>query len=91
MFTSFKTQKGVVRKLFVKYVYFYTGRCIFIHNYTKEKLMRSERKSPKRVIINVTEEMHKEIKMRAVFRGLTIHAWMVRAIEKLIEEEKKYE
>jgi len=53
--------------------------------------MENMRKSPKRIIFNLPEEWHTEIKMRATLRNISISDWVKIAIEQRIEEEKKYE
>ena len=54
-------------------------------------MQEKKRKSPKRLLINVTEEFHNEIKRRALFRGQTISNWVTMAISERIKQEKKYE
>ena len=45
----------------------------------------------KRLNINFTEEEYKEIKHRAVDRGISLTVWVKRAIQEAINREKKYE
>lgn len=54
-------------------------------------VQEKKRKSPKRLLINVTEEFHCEIKKRALFRGQTISNWVIMAISERITEERKRE
>ena len=49
------------------------------------------RKGPKRLTIDINEEMHKQIKMLAIKRNITLRTWLVRLIVNGIQEEKKYE
>ncbi len=49
------------------------------------------RKSPKRILVDVSEKDHTEIKMRAAFKNISIRAWILRAIALAIKEERKYE
>ncbi len=49
------------------------------------------RNSPKRILIDVDEKLHSDIKIRAAFKNISIRAWILRAIAAAIEEEKKYE
>jgi hypothetical protein len=53
--------------------------------------MHKRKKNPKRLAINVSEEEHKEIKVRASFRGVTITDWLKIAISERIQEEKRRE
>ena len=48
-------------------------------------------KTPKRLIFNISEVLHEEIKKRALFRGQTISSWVTMAIRERIKEEKKHE
>jgi hypothetical protein len=50
-----------------------------------------ERKSPKRILVNVKEEFHNEIKKRAFFRGQTMSSWIIMAISERIKAERKCE
>jgi len=45
----------------------------------------------KQVIIEMPEELHKEIKIRAAYRNMTMKAWIIRAILDAIAQEQKYE
>ena len=45
----------------------------------------------KRIIIVVKEDLHKEVKKRALERGLTIKQYMLNCLAAWIEHEKKYE
>lgn len=47
------------------------------------------RKNPKRLIIDISEEMHAEIKARAARRCISMKVWVERAIIKRIQEEDK--
>lgn len=50
---------------------------------TKEK--------PKRIIVAVNQELHKEVKKRASDRGLTIKQYMLNCLARCIALEKQYE
>jgi len=45
----------------------------------------------KRLVVTLTEDDHKEIKMRAAQRKVSIKVWVLRAIAQMIIQEKKYE
>ena len=49
-----------------------------------------EKKALKHVIVQVTDEMHKQVKMRAADRRITIKLWIERAIAKQMEQEDRY-
>lgn len=53
--------------------------------------MEMKRKNRKRLIFNVSEELHKEIKVRAAFRNISITDWLMLAITQRVQEERKYE
>lgn len=60
--------------------------------YKKGNIVQEDKKEKrKRLIIDVTQLFHKEIKMRATFRGITISDWVLLAIKDRIAEERKYE
>lgn len=63
-----------------------------IHLYidNKEKTLENKEK-PKRLILDIPEEFHAEIKSRAALRGQTIRAWILQAIMQQIRNEQKYE
>ena len=48
-------------------------------------------KTPKRIVIEVSDEFHKEIKKRAIDRNISIKKYFMRAILELIKREKDYE
>ena len=48
-------------------------------------------KTPKRIVIEVSNEFHKEIKRRALDRNISIKKYFMRAILELIKKEKEYE
>jgi len=52
--------------------------------------MEEKRKSPKRIIIDISEEKHAQIKQRAAFRHTSIKIWIEQAIDMKIAEEDKY-
>jgi hypothetical protein len=49
------------------------------------------KKRGKRLSMDMDEELHKVIKARAAFRGLTIKEWLELAIKERILNEQKYE
>lgn len=51
----------------------------------------SGRKSPKRLLIDIPDQLHEEIKKRAATRNITMRKWVIRAVMRVIEEEKKYD
>lgn len=53
--------------------------------------MENDRPKKKRLLIDVSQELHKEVKARAVFRGLSIRQWVEMAIKERIREERQYE
>lgn len=56
--------------------------------------MEIEEKKPKalrRLLVDVPEDLHKEIKIRATVRNISIKTWVTRAIAEAIKQEKKYE
>ena len=50
-----------------------------------------KKEARKRLLLDITEDQHREIKMRAVKRNITIKKWVMRAIAEAIAKEKKYE
>ena len=49
------------------------------------------RKTPKRLLINISEDLHKEIKVRATVRNVTIKEYVLRAVAERIAKERMYE
>lgn len=47
-------------------------------------------KYPKRLSMNIDDAIHKYIRTRAAFMGITITEWIMLAVMKQIEEESKY-
>lgn len=47
------------------------------------------RKSPKRLLINIDDQMHEKIKLVAVKRNITIRKWVTRVLLKALLEEQK--
>ncbi len=47
--------------------------------------------TPKRLLIDITDEMHHEIKMRALIRNIPMRTWVTRVLIQAISDEKKYE
>lgn len=46
---------------------------------------------PKRILLDNTPEFHAEIKSRAAARGVTIKAYVIRAIIEQIKRDQQYE
>lgn len=49
------------------------------------------KKSPTRLIVNIGDELLKELKMRALERNITLKTWVLRAIHEQIKRERLYE
>lgn len=45
----------------------------------------------KRLVLDIDEELHKEIKRRALERNITLRRWVLRAIKQQIKYEQQYE
>ncbi len=54
-------------------------------------MQEKKSKTPKRLILNVYDQLHAEIKKRSGFRGQTISAWVIIAIMERIQKEKLHE
>lgn len=52
--------------------------------------METKEKS-KRLVIEVPNDLHIEIKMRAVQRGITLKKYIIRSVMETIKKEKSYE
>ena len=50
-----------------------------------------KRKTQKRLIININEAVHQEIKCRAAIRHISMTKWITRAIIEQIKKEKSFE
>jgi hypothetical protein len=50
-----------------------------------------EKVKVKRLLFDTTEDLHKEIKAKAVFRGMSIKDYIIRAILRQMQEDLKYE
>lgn len=50
----------------------------------------TQRKSPKRLLIDLTEEQHGLFKERAARRGITLRKWVMRALIEQIKKEDSY-
>ena len=57
------------------------------HEESQEKV----RKCPKRLMIDVPEDMHTQIKMRATMRNTSIRHYVLVAIWRRLQEEQKYD
>ena len=49
------------------------------------------RKGPKRILVDVSEDLHKEIKIRAMIRNVSIKDYVVAALTEKIFKEKQYD
>mgnify|MGYP001591354676 CR=1 FL=1 len=49
------------------------------------------RKTPKRLLIDISEEEHFLIKEKALFRNITMRKWIMRAIKEQLKKEQAYE
>jgi predicted HicB family RNase H-like nuclease len=61
--------------------------CTIVHINKGETLKDKE----KRLVLEMPEVLHNEIKSRAAFRGQSIKEWVLMAIMDQIRKEKKYE
>lgn len=49
------------------------------------------KEKPKRIVLEVPEDLHTQVKVRAAKRNIPIRTWVIRAIVAAIKEEEKYE
>lgn len=54
-------------------------------------MKEDKKKQIKRLNVNITSDLHIEIKKRALFRGITITDWVIMALIERINEERKRE
>jgi len=54
-------------------------------------MMMKEKQTEKRLVVELSEREHYEIRKRAAFMNVTIKSWIKLAIMQRIEEETKYE
>lgn len=50
-----------------------------------------ERKTPKRLVVDVTENLHQEVKLRALRLNIPLKIWLLQSIFEKIEQEKRFE
>lgn len=50
----------------------------------------TDRKSPKRLVVDLPEGIHTEIKKLALERGITMRRWVLRALIDKIKKESQY-
>lgn len=50
-----------------------------------------KRKSPKRLIIDIPEELHQQIKIRAIKRNISMRTWSIRALIIAIKKEQEHD
>lgn len=55
-----------------------------------ESSLHGSRKSKKRLVIEVMEETHKAIKLRAGMRNISMRKWVMRAIIHALKQEDSY-
>lgn len=48
------------------------------------------RKSPKRLVVEILDELHGQIKIHAAKRGISMRVWVNRALIRAVIEEEKY-
>ena len=53
--------------------------------------MSEEKKTRKRLILNINEELHKTIKIRAAVRNISMSTWVIRALYEKLKKEEAYE
>lgn len=46
---------------------------------------------PKRMILEIPDDLHMEVKKRALFKNITLRVWVIRALLAAIKEEEKSE
>ena len=46
-------------------------------------------KKPKRLTVDIPEELHAEIKSSAAFRNITIRTWIIRVIVSALRKEEE--
>ena len=54
-------------------------------------MKKYEKKETKRLNVNISSELHFEIKKRALFRGINLSEWVIMALIERINEERKRE
>lgn len=45
----------------------------------------------KRLFVEVDEELHKIVKIRAIERNITLSKWILRAIKQALKQEQQYD
>lgn len=53
--------------------------------------MDKKRVSPKRLTIDIPEDIHAQIKIRATIKNISIKTWVMQAVLEKIGQEEKYE
>lgn len=56
----------------------------------KNNINEFKNKSIKRLTVKIDATRHKEIKMRSIYRGMTMAEWVTVAIDQRLIEEDKY-
>lgn len=72
--------------LIAMYVSINIGDCMQ-HEESHDK----SRRGPKRLMIDVPEELHTQVKMRATMRNTSIRHWVLLAIRRRLREEEQYD
>ncbi len=52
-------------------------------------IKENKRNSPKRLLIDIPEDLHKEIKQQALNRNIPMRTWILRILITTINNEKK--
>lgn len=52
---------------------------------------QEKKKIKKRLTIQVDNDLHRIVKSRALFRGMSVRQWVEMAIKERIKEEQQYE
>ncbi len=50
-----------------------------------------EPETPNRLVLNISEALHKEAKKRALLKNITLRSWVTEAIITKIKNENKYD
>jgi hypothetical protein len=58
---------------------------------TSKTLESIEKQTDRRLVVEIKPELHQDIKLRAVFRNITIRKWVLIAILEQIKREKSTE
>ena len=56
-----------------------------------DKEIRNKSLNRKQLLINMTDEFHKEIKIRAAHRNISMTRWVLQAIRDRIKKEQQFD